>query len=112
MSISIKQGTWRKISAEDCRGEYVLIEGIGAGLGILVYDPDSCDTFGGHFVSPNAHSSYDFFALLQQSMEDFRDSARVFIHVTGCVEQDGEEWGSSPEGAKRIPGIVARLGQY
>lgn len=93
MSIEIAQGSWRKISSGECHGEDILIEGIGAGLGILVHDQTSRATFAGHFAPPAAQSSQDFFALLQQSMEDFKNSPLVHLYVTGCAEQDYEEWG-------------------
>lgn len=93
MSIAIEQGPWRRISSAECHGEDIVIEGIGAGLGILVYDPTSRATFGGHFPSPDAQHAGGLIALLQQSAEDFRHSALVRIHVTGCSEQDYEEWG-------------------
>ena len=92
MSISIEQGPWRKISAAECHGEDIVIEGIGAGLGILIYEPECKVTFGGHFPAPEAGNSEGLFALLHQSMEDFRLSPLVHIYVTGCAEQDHESW--------------------
>ena len=102
MSIAIEQGAWRKISSDECHGEDIIIEGIGAGLGILVYDPTSRATFGGHFPSPDAQHAEGLFALLRQSMEDFKDSPLVHIHVTGCAEQDYEEWDKKGSPTRRF----------
>ena len=102
MSISIEQGPWRKISCEECHGEDILIERLGAGLGILVYDPASQATFGGHFPAPDAQCADGFLALLHQSMQDFSDSPLVHVYVTGCAEQDHESWDTTGPVAHRF----------
>lgn len=93
MSISIHQGPWRKIAAQECQGDSIVIEGLAGGVGIFVYDAASLDTFCGHFPAPDAEHAEGLIALLQQSMEDFRDSPLVNIYVTGCAEPDYEVWG-------------------
>ncbi len=95
MSISIVPGPWRRIACADCHGGDILIERLGAGVGILVYDPASQATFGGHFAAPDAQNAEDaggLFAMLEQSMVDFRDCSLVHIHVSGCAEQDDAPW--------------------
>ena len=92
MSISIEPGPWRKIYSEECHGEDILIEEIRAGVGILVYDPASRITFGGHFPAPDAGNADGLFELLHQSMEEFKNCPLVHIYVSGCAEQDHESW--------------------
>lgn len=96
MSIAIEQGPWRRIACAECHGEDIRIDRLGAGVGILVYDPVSQVTFGGHFAAPSAESAAiagGLFELLHQSMEDFRDSPQVHLYVSGCAEQDDAPWG-------------------
>jgi len=97
MSISIEQGPWRRIACDECHGEDILIERLGAGVGILVHDTASQVTFAGHFAAPgaaNAEAAGGLFEMLEQSMAEFRDSPLVHIHVSGCAEQDDAPWGS------------------
>lgn len=105
MSILIEQGPWRKIACAECHGEDIRIERLGAGVGILVYDTGSLATFGGHFAAPDAQSAGaadGLIAMLQQSMEDFRDSPQVHIYVSGCTEQDDAPWGGKGADAHRF----------
>jgi len=92
MSISLGLGESRKIHPEECLEEDILIERLGAGVGIFIYDPASKETFGGHFPAPSAQCAEGLSALLDRSMLDFRDSALVRIYVSGCSEQDHESW--------------------
>ena len=46
MSIAIGQGPWRKIACAECHGGDIRIDGLRAGVGILVYDATSKATFG------------------------------------------------------------------
>jgi len=105
MSISIEQGPWIRIACAECHGGDILIERLGAGVGILVYDPASQTTFGGHFAAPDALSTADsegLFGMLEQSMEDFRDSPLVHIYVSGCAEQDDAPWGGKGSNTHRF----------
>ena len=92
MTISIEQGQWRKIRPEECPDEDILIDRLGACLGIFVYDTDSRVTFAGHFPSPDAQHADGLFRLLDQSVADFKASPLVRIYVSGCAEQDHESW--------------------
>jgi hypothetical protein len=93
MSISIHQGPWRKIAAQECHGGNIVITGLAGGVGIFVYNATSHDTFCGHFPAPDAEHAEGLIEMLDQSMEDFRDSPLVNIYVTGCAEPDYEDWG-------------------
>jgi len=95
MSISIKPGQWRKIHPDECGGEDILIDKLGSGLGIFLYDPKSRLTFGGHFAAPDAQHVEAFGQLLDQAVADFRESPLIRIYVSGCTEQDHESWGTT-----------------
>jgi hypothetical protein len=92
MSISIQPGQWRKIHPDECGSEDILIEGLGAGLGIFVYDPQSRVTFAGHFAAPEAEHVHGLSELLELAVSEFSDRPLVRIHVSGCAEQDHESW--------------------
>jgi len=96
MSISIEQGPWRRIACAECHGGDIQIERLGAGVGVFVYDSVSKATFAGHFAAPDAQRAEDddgLFAMLARSLDEFRDSPLVHIHVSGCAEQDDAPWG-------------------
>ena len=92
MTISIDEGEWRKISANQCSGEEIVIEGLYSGLGVMVYDTASLETFAGHFPAPGEQNAELLRQMLDQSLVDFRDSALVRIHVAGCAEQYHESF--------------------
>ena len=111
MSVLIHQGSWRKISAEACDGGDILIERVGGGLGILVYDPASQDTFCGHFPAPDAQHVAGLHGLLDQAESDFRQCALVRIFVSGCTEQDHESWEDTGPLAQRFVDAALRKRQ-
>ena len=92
MSVLIGEGQWRRIEADECGDQDILIERLRAGVGILVYDPQSRVTFGGHFPAPCIGNSDGLVALMNQAVEDFSESLVVRIYASGCAEQDHESW--------------------
>ena len=97
MSISIVPGPWRRISCAECHGGDILIERLGSGVGVFVFDAVSKATFAGHFAAPDVQVSEDsdgLFAMLAQSIDEFRDSPLVHMYVSGCAEQDDAPWGN------------------
>src|SRR4051812_44920063 len=102
VTISIAEGQWRKISAEQASSEDIVIDHLDSGVGVMIYDTRSLETFAGHFPAPDAQHAELFLQMLDQSLMDFQGSAQVRIHVAGCSEQYHECWDEKPSETHRF----------